>query len=300
MCQRALGLMICFAMGMLSGCLTKTTRVANSTRPGIRSYSAKGVIQELALDRRSALIRHEAIASYMPAMTMDLSVLDSHELEGFTEGDEISFTLMVNEDAHWITLLRKITASVPSRTDGPSPSNAGSSGANLRPGDRLPDHPFLSETSRTLRFSDFRGQAFAFTFIFSRCPLPDYCPRMSRHFGTARTMLQQAASGPTNWSFISISFDPEFDKPAVLTRYARSYRGEDTNRWLFASASTQELELLQKELDLIVTRRSGSVAHNLRTVVVDPQGRVHQQFDGNEWSARELANSLVEAARKTQ
>src|SRR5208282_5567833 len=96
---------------------------------------------------------------------------------------------------------------------------------------------------------------------------------------------------------LSISFDPGFDTPEVLTRYANFYRGVDTNRWLFAVASTNTLAGIAPRLDLMVMRNSMGVTHNLRTVVLDPQGRIFREFDGNDWTPQELADAIVSAAQ---
>src|SRR5688572_26516177 len=169
--------------------------------------------------------------------------------------------------------------------------------AKMKPGDVLPDTDLLAEDGRAITLSDFKGQALAFTFIFTRCPLPDFCPRMNQHFNRARETLLRQSEGPTNWQFLSISFDPGFDKPEVLTRYAYSYRGQNTNRWLFASASSTVMDFMASQLDFRFANEGGSFVHNLRTVVLDGQRRVYRQFDGNKWKAEELAQAITEAAQ---
>jgi protein SCO1/2 len=168
----------------------------------------------------------------------------------------------------------------------------------LQPGDVLPDGILRSESGTMVRFSDFRGQAVAFTFFFTRCPLPDYCLRMNRNFAAARAILLADAHAPTNWQFLSISFDPEFDQPEVLTSYAQLYRGQDVRHWLFATAYPETLRALAPRLDLMVMHQGGSISHNLRTVVIDPQGRITAQFDGNTWTPQQLADALRRAASK--
>jgi protein SCO1/2 len=166
----------------------------------------------------------------------------------------------------------------------------------LKPGDPLPDAGFLAETGRSVNFSDYRGKALAFTFIFTRCPLPDFCPRMGQQFRRARELLLGQTAGPTNWQFLSISFDAEFDQPAVLAQYAQGYRGANADRWLFAAAPPAVLADLAPRLDFLYAREAGGFSHNLRTVVVDARGHVHRQFDGNQWTAEELAAAVAEAA----
>jgi protein SCO1/2 len=168
----------------------------------------------------------------------------------------------------------------------------------LKAGDTLPNYVLTAEDGKLIRVSDFRGKAVAFTFFFTRCPLPDYCPRMNTDFAQTRSLLLKDASAPTNWQIISISFDPEFDTPEVLSRYARAYRGDDPSRWIFATGTTNALADAALHLDLMVMRQGGSITHNLRTVVLDAEGRIYQQFDGNEWTPQQLADAINQAARQ--
>jgi protein SCO1/2 len=156
----------------------------------------------------------------------------------------------------------------------------------------------VAEDGRQIHFSDFRGQAVAFTFFYTRCPLPNYCPLMNRNFSAARDMISSTSGAPTNWEFLSISFDPENDTPQVLTTFGGYYRGENPNHWLFAAVYTNTLATLAPALDLMVVHQGSSISHNLRTVVLDPHGCIFRQFDGNQWTPQELAEALMEAARR--
>src|ERR1019366_10219539 len=142
----------------------------------------------------------------------------------------------------------------------------------LKVGDPLPDGELTAENGRQIHFSDFRGRAVAFTFFFTSCPLPEFCPRMNRNFSEARTLLLADTNALANWEFLSISFDPDFDQPEILTGYGNFYRGGDPNHWLFAVASTNTLALLAPKVDLMFWRENGSITHHLRTVVLDPHG----------------------------
>ena len=263
----------------------------------LRSFLARGVIRELPADGQTLVVRHEDIPGFMPKMTMAFNVRDTNELRGLAKGDAITFRVRATADESWIEAIRRsgpADAWAAASAD-PSPSSL-LHVAQLKPGDVLPDAELLDEAGRTIKLSDFKGNAVAFTFLFTRCPLPDYCPRMNQHFNRARQLLQQQAGGPTNWQFLSISFDAEFDKPGVLTRYAYSYRGRNTDRWLFAAAPPAAMTSMASLLDFRFANEGGSFLHNLRTVVIDSQRRVHRQFDGNKWKAEDLAEALAEAA----
>lgn len=261
-----------------------------------RVFDTRGVVRSLPEGGRTLVVRHEEIPNYMPKMTMELNVHDTNELAGLERDDEITFQLVATTNTHWIQTIKRVGKVAPAES---VPANPGYQLVKeLKPGDVIQDYELLTENGRPVRFSEFRGKALAFTFIFTRCPLPDFCPRMENNFASARDLILAKTNAPTNWQFLSISFDPEFDTPEVLRNHAKLYRHNDPNRWLFAAASLKVLASLAPELDLMYAREaSGSISHNLRTVVLDPQGRLHRQFDGNQWTPEELAQSIQEAAQ---
>ena len=261
-----------------------------------RSFNGRGVIQEVPAGGQTLVIRHEAIPGFMPKMTMEFTVRDTNEVRGLRAGDEVAFCVKANDEESWIEGLQR---AAPSGFPPPRVRPIASLGqiAKLKPGDLLPDAELLAENGRPVKFSEFHGKALAFTFIFTRCPLPEFCPRMSHRFSNARDLLLHMPGGPTNWQFLSISFDPEFDTPGVLARYADNYRGQNPDRWVFAAAQASVLAPMTSQLDFRYADNEGSLVHNLRTVVLNPQGRIYRQFNGNQWTAGELAQALAEAAQ---
>ncbi len=283
-------------VGLAAGCGRSPAPPTTATpNEGLRSFDTRGVVRQVAADHRTAVIRHEEIPGYMPKMTMELNVRDPAELAGIQVGDEITFRLHASAETHWIDGIRRV-GRAQTVAAAATPLFVPEAAPELKPGNPVPDAEFLDEHGRTVRLSDFRGRAVAFTFFFTRCPLPDYCPRMNAHFRDARNLLLARTGAPTNWQFLCVSFDAEFDRPAVLARYARAYRGENPDRWLFAVAAPATLARLAPRLDLMISREGGGFSHNLRTVVLDPQGRIFRQFDGNAWSPAELAEALATAA----
>ena len=291
--KTALNLALLLLIMMFAGCGERPSATAGSTNASPRTFIVRGSLRELPTDGRSAVIRHEEIPGYMPKMTMTLTLKQPAELRGLVPGDEVEFRLVATEDDHWIESLRRVgRGTVPeARPADPAPVQR-----ELVNGGVWPDAPILDETGATRRFADFRGRAIAFTFIFTRCPLPDFCPRMSKHFKRARELLLTRPGAATNWQFVSLSFDPEQDTPAVLSTYAPGYRGANADRWLFGVLSADTLAAVAPRLDLKIGREGGGFSHNLRTVVLDTRGRIHRQFDGNDWTPEELADALVEAA----
>ena len=274
----------------------KIEAAPDAGQTGTKSYDARGVVRQIAPDRRKVTIQHEAIAGFMPAMTMEFNVKDTNELIGISPSDEITFKLVVGENDSWVEGIHFVAHRVENVTNNTFTFHFRS--FELKPGDLLPDCEFMSENGGKIHFSDFRGKALAFTFFYSRCPLPDYCQRMNKYFSEARKLLMTTPDAPSNWQLLSISFDPGFDNSEMLSSYASIYRGEDTNRWLFVAATTNALAHLAPQLDLMIMRDGNNiVSHNLRTVVLDPHGRIFRQLDGNQWTPQELADAIQQAAR---
>lgn len=281
----------------LCGLLLVTGCKRESSAPPVpaatnQTYNVRGVVLEIPPDHRHATIKHEAIPGYMAAMTMDFSVRDTNALARLAPSDEITFTLVVTADDDWIENIQRIGKS---GVTGPPGWHVVE--PELAVGDPLPDAKFTSETGRQIQFADFHGSAVAFTFFFTSCPLPEYCPRMNKNFSEARKILLADDHGLANWQLLSISFDPGFDTPQMLASYADFYRGADTNRWLFAVASTNTLAELAPQVDLHFWRENGSISHNLRTVVLDTTGKIFKQFDGNDWTPQQLAAAIRDAAK---
>lgn len=256
----------------------------------VTAYQVKGVLKEIRADGGKAVIKHEEIPGYMEAMTMQLEVRNTNELAGLQSGDQIAFRLLVTDTDAWIDHVQKTGVSVePSPV--PAPSVVGFT--ELNPGDPLPDCGLTNQLGRTIRLNDFEGRALAFTFIFTRCPLPTFCPRMNNNLAAVQKALLAAKAG-TNWHLLSISFDPEFDTPERLASYAKNY-GQNPKHWSFATGATADIRRLGNNFSLMFMPEGAVFNHNVRTVVVDPAGRVQKVFTGNEWQPAELVAAMQKA-----
>ena len=279
-----------------AGCKPAAPIPSDSAPAKPQTYAARGVVQKISPGQLRATIKHEAVPGYMGAMTMEFPARDTNVLNGIAVGDEITFTLAVTETNDWIENVQRVGKTNVLGLSGPPGWHVADPELNV--GDTLPDYGFTDENGLPVRLSDFRGRVVAFTFFFTSCPLPDFCPRMNRNFAEVRKILETATNAPENWQLLSISFDSDFDTPQMLSGYAKYYRGEDTNRWLFAVASTNTLASLAPKVDLSFWHEGGSISHNLRTVVLDPNGKIAAQLDSNDWTPDQLANAIIVAARK--
>jgi protein SCO1/2 len=279
-------------VSLLLGC-QPSADTPGMPKPATNSYAVRGVVQEIPAGGRHATIKHEKIPGYMAAMTMDFSVKDTNALKGLAPGDEITFNLVVTENDDWIEKI-----AIVGKTNVSAPPAWRVVESELKTGDPLPDFEFTGEDGNNFHLADFRGSAVAFTFFFTSCPLPEYCPRMNQHFAAARKLITAATNAPTNWQLLSISFDSDFDRPQIISGYATFYRGSDPDRWRFAVASTNTMAGLAPKVDLSFWRENGTYSHNLRTVVLDASGKIFRQFDGNDWTPQELAAAIIAAARQ--
>jgi protein SCO1/2 len=305
------GIVCAAALSVAVGCSKKSDAPGASPFDSMtadKSFQTRGEVREISKEGRTAVIRHEEIPGYMPRMTMELNVRNPGELRDIRAGDTVDFRLNVNGQTHWIDEVRKgkadtnptvattnpVPAAIGAATSAPVSASA-TAEALLTVGAEFPDVQLMGEDGRPFRLSELRGNAVALTFVFTRCPLPDFCPRMGQQFKTARRRMQQE-TGPTNWMFLSVSFDAEYDQPEVLKKYAEGYRGDSLDRWKFCAADAKALGEMSGKVGLTVVADGGGFSHNLRTVVLDPKGRLHQSFNGNLWTATELTESMRRAA----
>jgi len=296
------------AISLVATCILSCSKneQASSTAPAptatadtnLQIFQVKGVIKELFPEKKKVLLDHEDIPNYMEAMTMMLDVKDAKELTGLQPGDSVTFRMLVTDDDGWIDQLKK--------TDDPrTPLPPQPSGFRrvhevdpLVVGDKMTDYTFTNTLGRTIRLSDFKGQALAFTFIFTRCPFPTYCPRLSSSMESVQQQLKTMANGPTNWHLLSITIDPDYDTQKRLQEYATRYHA-DPQRWDHVTAPLIDITAIGEQFGLQFWRANPSdpINHNVRTVVVDAAGHIQWITPDTDWKADALVEQMVKAAR---
>jgi len=259
-----------------------------------KTFTTRGVIKEISKD--GFIVAHEAIPGYMDAMAMPFKVKDPKELAGLRAGDSISFLLKVTETESWVEhISRTATASVAQhRTVGPTAPEP----ARPRPSHPLLNCPFTNELGQTVRLADFRGQALALTFFFTRCPIPDYCPRLSKNFQEALQKLQAMPHAPTNWHLLSVSFDTDFDTPPVLRAYAERYHYAP-NHWSFLTGPAEQIRDLARQSDAQFDKDNGLFNHNFRTLIIDATGHLQMIFPTSGDLSDAIVSEILKAAVAT-
>src|ERR1017187_485804 len=290
--------------GILSGLLVfasvnadEPSSFSNQCQPNAQTFAAKGVVKELKADGRTAVIQHAAISNYMDSMTMPFEAKEPKELAGLQPGDEISFRLQVTETESWIDRISKIgtvareanqnTAARPVATVQTVPSRHS-----------LLDYKFTNELGQAVSLGEFRGQALAITFFFTRCPVPNFCPRLSKNFQEASQQLISQAGAPTNWHFLSVSFDTEFDTPAILKAYGESYH-YDAKHWNFLTGQPGKIRELARLSGVEIENDGALFNHNFRTMIVDGAGRLQMTFPIGGNLSDAIVGEILKAAAGT-
>ncbi len=286
------------AIAFLSVLLVSTgAKSALLPGPAARVFPARGVVEELQPDRQIIVIRHQAITNYMAAMTMPFKVKDTNELAGLQRGSEVDFELHVGADESWVAYLVKTgnVALPPLAANAIAPPPA----ANFSdPKYELLHYKFTNELGQPVSLGDFPGQALAITFFYTRCPLPDYCPRLSKNFESASQKLEALTNAPTNWHFLSISFDPEFDSVAVLKDYAQFYQS-DPAHWSFLTGSKEKILELAQRCGMTFESKDGIINHNFRTLIIDASGRLQMVFPTSGDLSDEIVAEIVKGCAAT-
>lgn len=295
----AYALLCCFAL-LLSSC-DKPARIASkSAEPAQntnqRVFRVKGVIKAIKSQRKEIEIKHEAIPDYMPGMTMPFDVKDTNELAGLKPDQPVSFRLTVTDTDGWVDQIKPLGPPEIAQTNTAAPAAV----RVVRPlniGEPLPGFHLTNELDQPITTTQFKGQALAITWLFTRCPFPTFCPRLANDFSETQAKLLGLQGGPTNWHLLTISFDPEFDRPAVLKSYAVAHNYDPAHS-TFATGDLGDITAMGDLFGLVFWRDStGSITHNMRTVVIDASGRLQKVFEGKDWTSAELAAELVAAAK---
>jgi protein SCO1/2 len=261
------------------------------------TFALKGEVVEIDSVKGRLTVAHEEIPNYMAAMTMPFKIKNRALFNTVQIGDTIHGTLAVSRTESWLE-----TFTVVGKGEPPDPQLvAGAITARLlKPGDHLPNDVYVKQDGKKTRFSDYRGKAVALTFIYSRCPLPDYCILMSNNFRKLQKILASESALSGKWHLITISIDPKFDTPQVLRDYGKSYNA-DFATWDFLTdpdTSGRTIVKLADGLGLTYEDDEGGlIAHNLRTVVLDGEGTITKVFHGNEWKPEDVASELRTAIR---
>lgn len=257
-----------------------------------REYPLKGQVLAADATRRELTVKHEDVPGFMPGMTMPFKVLDDKVFERVAPGDLITATLVVSDTTGLLQDVVK-TGTAPL----PPEATAGLRPRIIDPGTPVPDLSATDQDGRQRTLSEWRGKVVAVTFIYTRCPLPDFCPRMDRHFAATQALIKGEQGLAERVHLLSVSFDPEYDTPAILRAHAARV-GADPSVWSFVTGSKEAVDPFAAVLGVAIMRDDKpmqEILHNLRTAVIGKDGKLARVFNGNEWTPDELMSAIREA-----
>src|SRR5216684_3629721 len=266
--------------------------------PNEKRYDLKGKVVAVNKSERTATIAHEDIKGYMPAMTMPFKIKNDADLEMLKPGDQVTGALVVDDVESWVEITAIVEGPVTDLQTVDVPGEP-------RPGTDVPDFGLVNQDGKRIHLAQYRGQALALTFIYTRCPMPHQCTLMSNNFAAIDQELQKQPDVYAKTHLLTISFDPEYDSPKVLRSYGASHSGryadETFQHWEFATGSADEVKGVAQFFGLRYFHDTESgqdqVIHSLRTAVIGPDGKLFKLYRGNEWKPAEIVGDLRELVK---
>ena len=256
-----------------------------------KRFDLKGKVVAVERDKHLVTISHEAVKDFMPGMTMPFMLPDEATLGYLATGDDITATLVVNGGQSWlenVTITRQSTD--PSATTGIT---------EAKEGDEVPDYTMVNQDAKDIRLNNFRGKALLLTFIYTRCPLPEYCNLMSTNFAEVDRQLQKEPDVYSKTHLLSITIDPEYDTPKVLRSYGAAhterYQNETFEHWDFASGTKDQIKGVAQFFGLRYFQGSDQIVHGLRTVIISPEGKVVKVYRDNQWKPEDVVGEMKRA-----
>jgi protein SCO1 len=291
--MRAFFLLI-FVVSLFAGC--RSDGGVNGSSSFVRRYPFKGTIVSVDKAKRKAEIDHDEVPGYMEAMTMEFPIHEDWVWDELKPGADIRAELVVDhtgKDPFWLEKIGIVASPGPDEEPLPIKENVAAVGKDA------PPFTLTNQDGKKISMNDFRGRALAITFIYARCPLPEYCIRMSTNFSDLANMLRTDAELRDKIRLLSISFDPENDTPEKLRSYGIGYLGvgakPDFTVWQLAVGKDAEVRKIADFYGLryeVDESNKALINHSLRTAVIAPDGKVAKILTGNDWTPADLLKEL--------
>jgi protein SCO1/2 len=270
----SLAALIVLGTGVLAGCAHR--------------FNVEGVLLKSAVDRREITVSHEPIPGFMDAMVMPFKVRKPDLLPALNPGERIRFRLVVTRDGSFAEGVQVLSPARPDAGLLRSPAVP-----VLTPiGGGVPDFTLVDGFGKRLALSDLRGQVVLVSFIYTRCPLPDYCPLQMANFKQVKAQLGDRVGREV--TLLTITFDPRYDTPEVMARYGNGY-GADGKGWSLLTGTPQEIQHVTEIFGLEFWPEEGLITHTLQTAVIDRDGRLYATLDGKDYTVDQLVD-VVNAA----
>lgn len=278
------------ALALTSGCHSDPPSDIAASSPSFKTYPLRGKVVSTDAAKGQVTLNHDAVPGFMDAMTMPYKLKDPSLLSELHPGDVITADLLAPQDPNSSVLLDHLAVIAQGQPD-------------YRPaisyhvpiqGDEAPDFKLRNQDGKPIHLAQFKGKTLLLTFIYTRCPLPDFCPRVSRNFASVNRDLAANPALYAKVHLLCVSFDPEHDTPERLRAYGATYIGSDAKdafaHWDFAVPEQPVLPEMAKFFDVGITKGpDDTLSHTLSTTLIGPDGKVVRFYPGNEWTAEQLA-----------
>jgi len=253
-----------------------------------KRFDLKGKVMAVEREKHLVTVSHEDIVGYMPAMTMPFTVRNESDLQFIAPDDQITATLVVDGSHSWLEGL------IITRQSATAPAMPGVTMA--KEGDEVPNFTLRNQDNREIHIQNYRGRTLLLTFIYTRCPVPDYCTLMSNNFAQIDRALSQDAGLYAKTHLLSISIDPSYDTPQVLRSYGAAhterYQNETFAHWEFAGGTTEQVKKIAEYFGLTYFPENDQIIHALRTVIVKPDGKIAKIYTGNDWKIEDVLGEM--------
>lgn len=279
---------------LLAGCHSSRQPDAQfSSASNYKVYHLRGKIVSTSPATGELTIAGDAIPGYMDPMTMPYKLKNPGIVGEMHPGDTITADVLVSQGADGTVLLDHLVVIAQGKPDY-KPAVFYHVPA---PGDRVPNFVLRNQDGREIHLDQFRGKELLLTFIYTRCPLPDYCPRVTRNFAAIDASLAGDRALDKKFHLLTISFDPAHDTPERLRAYGAQYLGSDAesafSHWDFAVPPAGELEKMALYFDVGITRGADdSITHTLSTTLIGPDGKVARFYPGNDWTPEQVMGDM--------
>jgi protein SCO1/2 len=265
-----------------------------SSEPPAQHYHLEGKVENIDRQHQQILVDHKEIPGFMDAMAMAYSVKSPLILDQVGVGDQITADLVVSGTQTWLENIKVVKKADPNAPPAPStPPQV----HEPNPGDVVPDFVLLNQDGKEIHLANFKGESVLLTFIYTRCPLADYCPAMSTRFSVIEEALQKnkAALGKTH--LLSISFDPQHDSPKVLRAYGTGFlQGagkKDFSHWEFVVTPENNLKDVAAFFGLAVMPDGKQFTHSMSTAIISPSGKIYKWYGGIDWQTSDVMKDLL-------
>jgi protein SCO1/2 len=285
--------------GLAVGCGKPKSPASNRpvASPNAKHLAFHGKVTGVDKANQSISVMHDDVMEedgktlYMKSMDMPFPVPDQEVFSQIAVGDEVGATLVVDRSAFWLEgiALSKSLAGPGGQPDAPRPGEP-------PPGTPMVNAQLINQDGKRVQLNSYRGKVLVLTFLYTRCPLPEYCSLMASNFVAIDKALQKNPDQFNRTHLLSISIDPQGDTPQVLKAYGTPLvRRNDESKfdhWEFVTGIPDEIRKAATFFGLEYEPQNGQITHSLRTAIITPDGKVYKIYRGNEWRVDQLQADL--------